>query len=261
MISVPVAAYEKHVYDVRKSRAMSVASKDAFDEGSMEDMIMDSLHTGDVILFKRTWHTYHAPQAALIWLYRAISGSVYDHAAVVVEDKMGIPFLLETSFSGVKLRPFETRVLQSEAKEIVLVRLKPRPDLSNEQRTTMFALATDYSANHASTREGQGLWEGTCNYFMQCQPVPTPSWIVSSTGGGEYTCPSSSIVLDFLRLMRTEAPAPQRESGISEHDKVGADVGGVICDYFTIPSRTSALSASMSLGYDFCEPVFITTSR
>ena len=57
-----------------------------FPIGSADGLIMNSLETGDMVLFSRRWYHYHIPQAIAIKLYQFIYDSEFDHCGIVVND-------------------------------------------------------------------------------------------------------------------------------------------------------------------------------
>lgn len=243
-VVVPIAFNEIRVGNLRRRGARAPMR---FEEGSMEEQFMDALGTGDVILFKRAWHDYYFPNFVNVGMYRALSQATFDHAGVIVEDRKGEPFLLEKTFSGVRLRPYEQRLLRSEAKEIVLVPLKPRPDLNNEQREAMFTLAKEYAALHADEKETPGLIEGTLHHLKHPKSA--------SSATPRYTCPSSSVVLAFLKTLRDELGC-EKEKGRKEAR------GGIVSDdFFGDAQRTHSILASIGFDFRFGEPVVVATKR
>ena len=245
-VGVLISLNEKRVGDLRRRGARAPTR---FEEGSMEEQFMDALGTGDVILFKRAWHDYHFPDFVSVGMYRALARATFDHAGVIVEDRKGEPFLLEKTFSGVRMRPYEQRVLRSEAKEIVLVPLKPRPDLNNEQREAMFALAEEYAALHADEKETPGLIEGTLHHLKHFKSA--------SSSTPHYTCPSSSVVLAFLRTLRDELGCEKEK----EKGRMEARGGIVSDDFFGDAERTHSILASIGSDFRFGEPVVVATKR
>lgn len=98
-----------------------------FRVGTADDIVMDTLQTGDILLFKRKWYYHYLPMALNIWLYRYITKSEFDHAAVVVVDKFGKVWVVEnTPFKGVQCRNFEDRIAYSESQLITLISLQPK---------------------------------------------------------------------------------------------------------------------------------------
>lgn len=112
-------------YFARKARQEAPQS---FGPNSGDEVLKNGLATGDLVFFSRRWYRYHLPEALSIKLRQVLSGgSVFDHVGVVVADKYGVPHVFEnTFFQGCKLRPFEDRVLQSKAHQVLVLPLLPR---------------------------------------------------------------------------------------------------------------------------------------
>ncbi|CAN0129107.1 unnamed protein product [Discosporangium mesarthrocarpum] len=67
---------------------------------------------------------HHQPAgAALCVAKKWVFGTAFDHAAVVVQDRFGTPLVAEATYSGVKFRRFDERVLRSRCAEIMLLPL------------------------------------------------------------------------------------------------------------------------------------------
>ena len=95
--------------------------------GTADDLVMDNLQTGDVIIFQRKWYQQHFPVAFLLIIYRYLYGCDYDHVGIVLTDKKGQTYVIEnTLFRGVKCRLFSERILYSQAAIITLIPLSPR---------------------------------------------------------------------------------------------------------------------------------------
>ncbi len=99
-----------------------------FRVGTMDDIIMDHLQTGDIILFKRKWYMHYFPVAIALVCYRVLFQCDYDHIGIVLIDKTtGKTYVLEnTLFNGVRNRLFSDRISYSQASMITLVPLVPR---------------------------------------------------------------------------------------------------------------------------------------
>lgn len=59
--------------------------------------------------------------AAISAAKKQVTGSRFDHAAVIINDRFGIPHVAEVTYSGVKLRRYDERILRSWCSEILLV--------------------------------------------------------------------------------------------------------------------------------------------
>eukprot|EP00967_Tisochrysis_lutea_P031323 scaffold36891_cov26-Tisochrysis_lutea.AAC.1 len=100
-----------------------------FTDNSADQLIAQSLKTGDVLLVNRRCTALPAPSAMLCWLSKfGLSGDgrdCWDHAALVVRDeRTDVPYLLEGTPRGVTLRSYEERLMQSgDLSEVKLYRL------------------------------------------------------------------------------------------------------------------------------------------
>jgi len=101
-----------------------------FSPGSADEILLDGLKTGDILLFSRRWYHYHIPQALYIIAYQLLFDTEYDHIGICVCDKYGEPSVFENTFlSGMKSRPFNERIVHSKAHQISLIMLQPREDI------------------------------------------------------------------------------------------------------------------------------------
>jgi hypothetical protein len=137
-----------------------------FPVGTTDDLVQDSLQTGDIILFRRKWYYHHLPIAIAIKLYQTLFQSNFDHLGVVVVDpKFGTVYILEKTFlSGVKIRLFSERIAYSESSMIQLIPLLPR-----DQKIGTKALLDSLSAvkvEHASSELG-GLYSAVLSRIFE----------------------------------------------------------------------------------------------
>ncbi|CAM9294214.1 unnamed protein product [Ectocarpus sp. 12 AP-2014] len=92
-----------------------------FSIGSADDVLTEQLKTGDVLLFSRRWTQMLPAGAALSVMKRSVFDSRFDHAGVVVADRFGTPHVAEVTYTGIKLRRFDERILRSKCNEIMLI--------------------------------------------------------------------------------------------------------------------------------------------
>ena len=98
-----------------------------FSPGSADEILLDSIKTGDIVMFSRRWYKYHVPQALYILAYQKLFNTEYDHIGICVCDKYGEPSILENTFwGGFKLRPFNERIVHSRSHTISIIMLNPR---------------------------------------------------------------------------------------------------------------------------------------
>ncbi|KAG7388379.1 hypothetical protein PHYPSEUDO_012587 [Phytophthora pseudosyringae] len=95
-----------------------------FIPGSMDDTIMETLETGDLVFFQRKL-TALQPLAALhTWIARLRLRPRFDHCGWVYVDRLGRKFIVEETLDKVQCRPYSARLLTSEATEISVLTLK-----------------------------------------------------------------------------------------------------------------------------------------
>lgn len=95
-----------------------------FIPGSMDDTIMETLETGDLVFFQRKL-TAMQPLAALhTWITRQQLQPRFDHCGWVYVDRLGRKFIVEETLDKVQCRPYSARLLTSEASEISVLPLK-----------------------------------------------------------------------------------------------------------------------------------------
>eukprot|EP01041_Mallomonas_annulata_P010197 gene10197-21252_t len=172
-----------------------------FPVGSADDMISDSLKSGDLIFFKRRWYNYHVPKAAVIKLHQVLFGSEFDHCGIIIQAPLGVPYVLELTDGGHKLTKFSSRVLQSQAHQILVIPIEPRVDLPMHQRQelTTYAMEKIHKTYNLGSSElvlmACGLISGVTSQLLGI-PTTTPF------------CPSSQLVIDVLNKVGIESCKP-----------------------------------------------------
>lgn len=104
--------------------------------GSMDDTIMETLETGDIVFFSRKLTALQPLAALYTWVARERYNPRFDHCGWVYVDKLGRKFIVEETLSKVQCRPFSARILTSESNEIAVLPLKVevrRSDACNER--------------------------------------------------------------------------------------------------------------------------------
>lgn len=90
----------------------------------MDDTIMETLETGDLVFFQRKL-TAMQPLAALhTWVTRLQLRPRFDHCGWIYVDRLGRKFIVEETLDKVQCRPYSARLLTSEATEISVLTLK-----------------------------------------------------------------------------------------------------------------------------------------
>jgi hypothetical protein len=132
---VVIAGHSLYVYSVQQRRIESVLEQrknplgNEFRVGTTDDMVMDKLKSGDILLFQRKWYQNYLPYGLIILLYRKLFNCDYDHIGIIVVDQnYGKPYVLENTLSGgMKCRPFSDRIQFSASSELIsLIPLEPR---------------------------------------------------------------------------------------------------------------------------------------
>mmetsp|Transcript_32963 Transcript_32963/g.55545 ORF Transcript_32963/g.55545 Transcript_32963/m.55545 type:complete len:269 (-) Transcript_32963:544-1350(-) len=181
----------------------------SFAIGSADDMVRDSLNTGDLVLFSRPWYKYHLPVAFMIASYKYLFDAEFDHGGVIIINKMGVPYILErTPFMGIQFRPFEQRILRSNSTHILVIPWIPALDLSEEQRRLV-----ETKTNHLLSCETgfahSEIMRYTSNITLYFERFMLPTdftkrntgTIGTNRGGSAVCCTNTQLVLDVLETL------------------------------------------------------------
>ncbi|RLN06181.1 hypothetical protein BBJ28_00010139 [Nothophytophthora sp. Chile5] len=95
-----------------------------FVTGSMDDTIMETLETGDLVFFQRKLSALQPLAALHTWVVRRQLNPRFDHCGWVYVDRLGRKFIVEETLAKVQCRPYSARMLTSEASEITVLPLK-----------------------------------------------------------------------------------------------------------------------------------------
>ncbi|KAE8913582.1 hypothetical protein PF005_g17785 [Phytophthora fragariae] len=121
---VGLAAWSGNATLTRMSRQVRGGEALEFIPGSMDDTIMETLETGDLVFFQRKL-TAMQPLAALhTWVTRLQLRPPFDHCGWIYVDRLGRKFIVEETLDKVQCRPYSARLLTSEAAEISVLTLK-----------------------------------------------------------------------------------------------------------------------------------------
>jgi hypothetical protein len=184
-----------------------------FQLGSADDLIGESLGSGDIVMFSRPWYKYHLPVGLMVVAYKALfssDSSDFDHAGVIVVSDRGVPHVLEkTPFGGVKCRPFEDRILQSESTHIIVIPFEPPQELTSAQRAALkrhvasimkggegqqdCELSSFLVTLYNYTKHKLGINDGHGSDALDALPLPLPLY-----------CSSSRLIVQTLRAIDTE---------------------------------------------------------
>ena len=102
--------------------------RETFTAGSTEDTISESLQTGDLVFFNRPCFVMRPCGSALCAATKLASPNErrFDHVGMIVVGKDYKPMLVEQTYSGTKLRPWDERLSRSLAGEVVVRPLRMR---------------------------------------------------------------------------------------------------------------------------------------
>jgi hypothetical protein len=152
-ISLPVAlvvghtafvAYQQQTSYSTARKVIQTESTNPFNAASTDDLILDQIQSGDIIVFRRKWYLQYLPMALTILAYRQLTSSEFDHLGITLVDKYGKVWLLEnTPFQGIRCELLSIILEeQTKASEIIsLTGLLPRqttrkPYFQNPQQWT-----------------------------------------------------------------------------------------------------------------------------
>lgn len=151
---VAVAAWSGNAALLRLQHQSSAPLE--FVAGSMDDAIMESLETGDVIFFSRRLAALQPLAAVHTAALRRQLNPRFDHCGWVFVDRLGRHFVVEETLGRVHCRPYAARVLSSEASEIAVLRLKaPRPK-ALQDAALAFVTANAGRASRSSLKQFVG---------------------------------------------------------------------------------------------------------
>ena len=153
-----------HLYDETK---YNYAERREFEPYSTHTAMNDSLQTGDVVLFESNLVTHKLLKAFAALLAKEVNNNEFEHIGVILKPEGDVPYVFERTHAGVRLTPFEDRVLHSQSTGIQVRRLECVREESVLQQVEQWTYA-QLPADHAlSTRdetspnlhpeEGQGL--------------------------------------------------------------------------------------------------------
>jgi len=144
-VSSFVAMTVGHYTSVLNTRLNKVGDK-MFRQGDADDVISDSLKSGDLLLMRRrNIYNYDFLSGIVITLNRMIYSLDFDHVGVIVLDNNGKPYVFELSIQGKRLRPYSDRILNSFSDQIVLLPLNCRKLNDTVERESAWSSALSIS--------------------------------------------------------------------------------------------------------------------
>ncbi|CAM9773223.1 unnamed protein product [Phaeothamnion confervicola] len=125
-----------------------------FQVGSPDDLTADGLRSGDMLFFRRRLSSLQPLAVALTAATRQLTGARFDGVGVVITDRLGVPWILELTYGGLRYRRYDERVLWSKSREILLVRLAFECD--EQHRRALERYATMSTGRYV--KENVGNW-------------------------------------------------------------------------------------------------------
>ncbi|ETV66519.1 hypothetical protein H257_17081 [Aphanomyces astaci] len=105
----------------------------SFNTGSMDDILSDTLQTGDIVLFRRNCAYMQPADAVSCFLGDRVPiwQGPYNHCGFIYVNHIGDKFVVEETYSGVKCRPYSARIITSLSTDIAVVplRVKRTPEM------------------------------------------------------------------------------------------------------------------------------------
>ena len=96
-----------------------------FEDYTTHQTLTESLQTGDVVLFDSNLYTYKLWKSCLSFITKETNQDEYDHVGVIFKPEQDdVPYILEHTYTGTRLMPFEDRVLHSQSTGIKVRRLE-----------------------------------------------------------------------------------------------------------------------------------------
>lgn len=174
-----------------------------FGAGTADDILMDNLSSGDVVLFSRRWYNYHLPAAIFIKIYQLMHNTDYDHCGVIICDDTGVPSIFELSLHGnLTIAPFSDRILRSRAHQIVLIPILPRTNFSSAERNQLASYAVEQIRTSNAYPECVSLGLGLLySCFISVFGDEIAPKFISQFIGRSFECPNAQVVLDCWRQL------------------------------------------------------------
>jgi hypothetical protein len=185
-----------HALTVESTR-MRTLEDSKFSRGSADDLVMDALVSGDIIVFNRKWYKYHLPTAAMIKLYQIYYKTDYDHCGVIILNDKGEPYVFEkTPFGGYKMRHFEPRLLHSQAQSVTAILLFPRQRLPTKQKNQSRDKISEELVNN-KTGSSEIFSFVKCFYSFMTLKEPSDETMVNPSTTSSV-CMNAQFILDTL---------------------------------------------------------------
>lgn len=170
------------------------STRTTFFGGSADDAFADALRTGDVLLFSHDCALKPPLGAGLCAAAKHAAGGGrdrFDHVGIVIMRNF-VPHVLEVTFSGVRVRPYDQRVAGALADQVVLRRLRREP--ATAAASAPAAVVEEY-VTQCELRYGSGAGtelaeftslfrEGALARILAGTPLPPPLSKSAAVVGG-----------------------------------------------------------------------------
>jgi hypothetical protein len=155
LTATATVAWAAYVFSERSELPQGRRRK--FSPGSADEVMSGDLRDGDLVLFSRNCALYYPCGAAACALSKRFGGSEFDHAGVIVMHR-GEPHIAEATFGGVRMRPFDERVICSRAFNVAVRRLATPLSASLKRSLRDAAVAEASDTSSQSSPESLGRW-------------------------------------------------------------------------------------------------------
>nr|CCA16677.1 conserved hypothetical protein [Albugo laibachii Nc14] len=130
-----ISSYNTDIANRRTAADSDTKSEFHFVTGSMDDTIMDTLQTGDLVLFSQNLVSMQPFQALRAFLLRKMHNDQrFDHCGYIIVNRVGQKSIMEETSAGVSKSPYSTRILTSNDSEIIVVPAQLERDTAFEKK-------------------------------------------------------------------------------------------------------------------------------
>lgn len=243
-IAAVASAVGAHTVYVHNERAKAPTGRLLqFSPGSQDDVVSDRLRTGDLVLFSRDCFLLYAAGACACAARQQFGGSEFDQAGVIVTRK-GIPYVLEQTFSGPKLRRYDHRIKTSRSHEILVRPLGLSLDEAQKAAVERYLESALGSAQAAQHPESAAYEERKGVPVMRGGMAALGEAVRAVASGGNA---SVDLVADFYRaigLPPAPAPAPAPTPTSSSAGLTARDLAPPSQPFSTKAASTASAAAS-----------------
>ncbi|TDH71625.1 hypothetical protein CCR75_003540 [Bremia lactucae] len=193
-----------------------------FITGTMNDIIMETLETGDLVFFQRKL-TALQPLAALhTWIMRKHLRSRFDHCGWIYVDRLGRKYIVEETLNKVQCRPYSARILTSQATEISVLTLNVERSKKMQEAAKAFVVENVGRKSRTSLRQTMSAMLGSKYIMNPCFGV-TPFFPCAALVAEAYDAMDLANKYDFTNTQPplsadTVTPRELAENKIKLHE-------------------------------------------